>query len=65
MEKLLELLKKHIAEHPPNFGDGESVLTILLKFYFALSVLALLRPSGLISPTASRERFVSAGPISS
>ena len=29
MEKFLETLKRYIAEHPPNFGDGESVLTML------------------------------------
>ena len=29
MEKFFETLKKHIAEHPPSFGDGESVLTML------------------------------------
>ena len=31
MEQLLETLKRHIAEHPPNFGDGESVLTMLYE----------------------------------
>ena len=31
MEKYLETLKRHIAEHPPNFGDGESVLTMLYE----------------------------------
>ena len=31
MEKFLETLKRHIAEHPPNFGDGESVLTMLYE----------------------------------
>jgi len=24
-------LKRHIAEHPPNFGDGDSVLTMLYE----------------------------------
>ena len=33
MEKFLETLKRHIAEHPPNFGDGESVLTMLYECY--------------------------------
>ncbi len=33
MEKFLETLKKHTAEHPPNFGDGESVLTMLYECY--------------------------------
>ena len=31
MEKFLKTLKRHIAEHPPNFGDGESVLTMLYE----------------------------------
>lgn len=29
MKQFLETLKRHIAEHPPNFGDGDSVLTML------------------------------------
>jgi hypothetical protein len=33
MEKFLETLKKHIAEHPPNFGDADSVLTMLYECY--------------------------------
>lgn len=33
MEKYLEILRKHIAENPPNFGDGESVLTMLYECY--------------------------------
>ena len=32
MEKFFETLKKHIVEHPPNFGDGESVLTMLYEW---------------------------------
>ena len=31
MEKFLKTLKRHIAEHPPNYGDGESVLTMLYE----------------------------------
>ena len=31
MEKFLETLKRHIAEQPPNFGDGESVLPMLYE----------------------------------
>ena len=31
MEKFLETLKRHIEEHPPNFGDGVSVLTMLYE----------------------------------
>jgi hypothetical protein len=33
MEKYLEILRKHIAEHPPNFGDADSVLTMLYECY--------------------------------
>ena len=33
MEKFLETLKKHIAEHPPNYGDADSVLTMLYECY--------------------------------
>ena len=31
MEKFFETLIKHIVEHPPNFGDSESVLTMLYE----------------------------------
>jgi len=31
MKQFLETLKQHIAEHPPNFGDGDSVLTMLYE----------------------------------
>ena len=31
MKIFLEALKRHIAEYPPNFGDGESVLTMLYE----------------------------------
>lgn len=31
MEQILETMKRHIAEHPPNFGDGNSVLTMLYE----------------------------------
>jgi hypothetical protein len=33
MEKYLEILKNHIAEHPPNFGDADSVLAMLYECY--------------------------------
>lgn len=33
MNKIIELLKQHIEEHPPNFGDGDSVLTMLYECY--------------------------------
>jgi len=31
MEKFFETLRKHIVEHPSNFGNGESVLTMLYE----------------------------------
>ena len=31
MEQFFETLKRHIAEHPLNFGDGDSVLTMLYE----------------------------------
>ena len=31
MDKFLKTLKRHIAEHPPNFGDGDSILTMLYE----------------------------------
>ena len=33
MDNFLETLKRHIAEHPPNYGDGDSVLTMLYECY--------------------------------
>lgn len=33
MEKYFEKLRAYIAENPPNFGDGESVLTQLYEAY--------------------------------
>lgn len=33
MNPYLEKLKAHIKEKPPNFGDGESVLTMLYECY--------------------------------
>ena len=33
MKKYFEILKTYIAEHPPNFGDGESVLAMLYECY--------------------------------
>ena len=31
MKQLLEALKSHIAQHPPNYSDGESILTMLYE----------------------------------
>ena len=28
-----ELLKAHLEKHPPNFGDGDSVLSMLYECY--------------------------------
>lgn len=33
MEKYFEKLRTHIAENPPDFGDGDSVLTLLYEAY--------------------------------
>lgn len=33
MEKYFEKLRTYIAENPPNFGDGDSVLTLLYEAY--------------------------------
>lgn len=32
-EEFLQTLKKHVDSHAPNFGDGESVLTLLYEAY--------------------------------
>ena len=31
MKQFFETLKAHIQQHPPNYGDGESVLTMLYE----------------------------------
>ena len=33
MEQFFVTLKRHIAEHPSNFGDGESVLPMLYEYH--------------------------------
>lgn len=33
MEQFFEALKRHIEEHPLNFGDSNSVLTMLYECY--------------------------------
>lgn len=33
MEKFFEKLRTYIAENPPDFGDGDSVLTLLYEAY--------------------------------
>lgn len=32
-EEFLQILKNHMDSHAPNFGDGESVLTLLYEAY--------------------------------
>lgn len=39
MNSYFEKLKTHIDAHPPNFGDGESVLTLLYETYSELNRL--------------------------
>ena len=31
MKQFFDTLKTHIEQHPPNYGDGESVLTMLYE----------------------------------
>ena len=31
MNKFFETLKAHIEQHPPNYGDGESILSMLYE----------------------------------
>ena len=33
MKNFYDVLKEYIADHQPNFGDGESVLTMLYEAY--------------------------------
>lgn len=33
MKQFLETLKAHIEQHPPNYGDGESVLAMLYEYH--------------------------------
>ena len=33
MNPIIALLRNHLEEHPPNFGDGDSVLTMLYECY--------------------------------
>lgn len=39
MEKFLEFLKRHFAECPPHFGNGDSVLDLLYETYTELNNL--------------------------
>ena len=33
MEEYMQTLKTYVSTHEPNFGDGESVLTLLYEAY--------------------------------
>jgi len=33
MKQFFDTLKTHIEQHPPNYGDGESVLTMLYEYH--------------------------------
>ena len=33
MNTFIETLKAHIEQNPPNYGDGESILTLLYEAY--------------------------------
>lgn len=33
MDNIVDVLKKHISDHQPNYGDGDSVLTLLYEAY--------------------------------
>ena len=33
MKSFHDVLKQHVSENQPNFGDGESVLTLLYEAY--------------------------------
>ena len=33
MDNFYDLLKQHIADHQPNFGNGDSVLSLLYEAY--------------------------------
>lgn len=33
MDKFYDVLKQHIADHKPNFGSGDSVLSLLYEAY--------------------------------
>ena len=37
MKKYFEKLRSYIAENPPDFGDGDSVLTLLYEAYAELN----------------------------
>ena len=33
MDNIINILEKHISNHQPNYGDGDSVLTLLYEAY--------------------------------
>ena len=52
MEEFVETLKRHIAEHPPNFGDGESVLSMLYECHNENKSCKISRISASEGPSA-------------
>ena len=42
MKTVLATLKAHIEQHPPNYGDAESVLSMLYECY---RLVSLSKPS--------------------
>ena len=38
-EELFQILKNHVDSHAPNFGDGESVLTLLYEAYAECNIM--------------------------
>ena len=43
MEQFFEALKRHIEEHPLNFGDSNSVLTMLYECYSEIIPMTMSR----------------------
>lgn len=59
MKEFLEKLRQQVAENPPNYGDADSVLGLLLR---CSSILFIHRPSVIVRTIimraeCSQERF--------
>ena len=39
MKEYFEILRKHIGQHPPEFGDADSVLALLYEAYNAINTM--------------------------